>query len=831
MISRRHFIYGVAATPVALRIPAWAAISGNVSNTGNNPTSVENLNNPGTLNWQIGLPGYSRSDDSSLQIKGYASATSINKGQPITFYVTVNPTPQTYNIDVYRVGWYNGNGGQLKVHAAGLTGVSQPAPTYDSSTGLIACPWTASYVLDTSQPTLDSTGWTSGVYLALLTNQNNYQTYIIFVIRDDARIADLMYQQSVTTYQAYNNYPDNNKTGKSLYDGGSYGAKTSLGTQRAVNVSFDRPYTYTDHTGAGELLHYDIFFIRWIERNGYDVCYSTDIDTHTSGARLLNFKGYLSVGHDEYWSRPMYDNVYAARDAGTSLGFFVANPLYWQIRFEPSTLNGAANRVITCYKDATLDPYNNSSNPLYNPALTTVTWRDSLLNRPEQQLVGVMYSSWMNADNAADPYVVQNSQTSSGNLVYGGTGLTDGSSVPGVLGYEFDKQFTTFNTAITNTDPASKTSVVAGTYTLLGRSAFTDAYNSHDYANSSIYQVTSGAWVFASGSMYWNWGLDNYVAPASITTYAVAAPSAALQGATANIINLFLSGGATNPLAGPTNLTATATTNSVTLTWTDNTTLATAYSVQRSADGSTWTTLTSSLSATAMTYTDNSGAGTWYYRVQANDSTGDVSPYSNTVSIATIPTTPTSLGATASSSALAINLTWTDMAVTETAYDVDRSADGGATWTTLTSTLPANTQAYSDTTVAPATPYSYRVKATNSTGSSGYSNIAGATSPNGPPPPLAPSGLTATVKGGGGGQKIALSWKDNATNATNYVVDRSTNQTNWTRLTSSLSASATGYTDNNSIARHTQYYYRVGAINAGNTSSPSYSNIASATTA
>jgi hypothetical protein len=84
MISRRHLLYGMAATPVALRIPAWAAASGNVGNTNNNATYAENLN-VGSLNWQIGLPGYSRSDDVDLQIKGYASATSINKGESITF--------------------------------------------------------------------------------------------------------------------------------------------------------------------------------------------------------------------------------------------------------------------------------------------------------------------------------------------------------------------------------------------------------------------------------------------------------------------------------------------------------------------------------------------------------------------------------------------------------------------------------------------------------------------------------------------------------------------------------------------------------------------------
>jgi hypothetical protein len=820
MYTRRRFVYGMASVPVLLGLPAWAS-AGTFGNTGNNPTSQENTNQ-GSLNWQMGLPGFGRADDVSLQVKGYASATSINKGETITFYITVNPAPQTYSIDVYRVGWYGGNGGQLKLHLSGLNGVSQPAPTYDPSTGLIACNWSSSYVLDTSQPTLDSTGWTSGVYLALLTNANKYQTYIIFVIRDDARIADFMYQQSVTTYQAYNNYPDNNKLGKSLYDGGSYGSKTSLGTQRAVKVSFDRPYTYTDHTGAGELLHYDIYFIRWLERNGYDTCYSTDIDTHTSGTRLLNFKGFFSVGHDEYWSRPMYDNAYAARDAGVSLGFFVANPLYWQIRLEPSTLNGAPNRVIACYKDASLDPYNNPSSPLYNPSLNTVTWRDTLLNRPEQQLVGVMYSTWMNADNAADAYVVQNSQTSSGQLVFSGTGLVDGSSVPGVLGYEFDVQLSNYNTPVTNTDPASTTSVVPGTYQLLGMSPFTDAYNNKGYANSSLYQTTSGAWVFASGSMYWNWGLDSYMSP--FADYAVAAPSAALQTATANILNLFLSGGGQNTLAGPTNLTATATTDSVTLNWQDNTTSATSYIVQWSTDGTNWQNAATGLAANATTYTDTPGPGTFYYRVQALGANNTQSPYSNIVHIATVPTAPTGLGAVADSSVLAIDLQWTDTSVMESAYAVDRSSNG-STWNPLISTLPANTQAYSDSTVQPATLYYYRVRATNSSNSSAPSNVASVTSPNGPPPPLAPSNLNASVKGGGSGQKIGLTWKNNAASGTviNIVVERSTNGGPWVRQTSSLSATTTSYTDS-SLARRTTYTYRVGAVNASNVSSPSFSS-------
>jgi hypothetical protein len=809
MTSRRKFLYGMLAAPLALRMRASAA-------TNDNPTYFENQQ-PGTLSWQIALSGYSRSDDGSLQIKGYASAASINIGESINFYITVNPV-QTYTIDVYRVGWYGGKGGRLMQHIGPLNGVAQPAPTLNATTGMIVCPWTASYTLNVP------TTWTSGIYLALLTNTNNYQTYIIFTVRDDARSADILYQQSVTTYQAYNNYPDDNKTGKSLYDGGSYGSKTSLGTQRAVKVSFDRPYTYTDHTGAGELLHYDIYFIRWLERNGYDVCYSTDIDTHTNGARMLNFKAFLSVGHDEYWSKQMYDNTQAARDAGTSLAFFGANALYWQIRFEPSTLNGVPNRVITCYKDRNLDPVNNTSSGVYNPSLTTVTWRDSLLNRPEQQLIGIMYTSYIDANNPALSYVVRNSTTSSGQKVYAGTGFTDGSSVPGVLGYEMDRQFTEYPTPAT----VPGNSVVPGTYTLLSLSPFTDVSRNADHANSSIYQVSSGAWVFASGSMYWNWGLDDYVPPASITTYAVAAPSAGLQTATANILNLFIAGGVPNTLAAPTNLSATATASSIALKWQDNTTAATAYTVERSPDGVNWTVLTSTLAANATTYTDNT-VGSWYYRVKATNASGS-SGYSNTISVATVPAAASNLNAVASSTSLAVDLSWTDNASTETAYTVERSANGGSTWSVLTSTLPGGTQSYSDTSVAPVTTYSWRVKATNGSGSSAYSNVASATSPNGPPPPAAPSNLTATVSGGGNGQKIALAWKDNATNATNYVVDRSIDQSTWTRRTSGLGATATSYTDSGGLQRSTTYYYRVGAVNATNTSTPSFSNITSVTT-
>src|SRR5438445_688216 len=316
------------------------------------PIVLENQQ-PGSGNWQMLLSGFQPADDTAKQIKGYASATSVNKGESITFHVTVTPA-QSYTMDVYRMGWYQGLLGRLMQSIGPLQGVEQPACPVDAGTGLIECDWTASYTLTVP------TTWTSGVFLVMLTNAQGYQNYITFVVRDDARVADVMFQQAVNTYQAYNNYPDDHVTGKSLYDFNSYGVPTVSGTPRAVKVSWNRPYTAR---GEGQLLGWEVYFIRWLERSGYDVKYSTNVDTHENSTRLLQSKAFLSVGDDAYWSKEMYDGVQQARDASVHLGFFGASAVFWQVRFEASPLNRAADRVMVGYKDRTIDPVQGPTTP------------------------------------------------------------------------------------------------------------------------------------------------------------------------------------------------------------------------------------------------------------------------------------------------------------------------------------------------------------------------------------------------------------------------------------------------------------------------------------
>ena len=173
--------------------------------------------------------------------------------------------------------------------------------------------------------------------------------------------------------------------------------------------------------------------IRWMEAQGYDVTYSTNVDTHTNVNPLTNHRTWLSVGHDEYWSRGMRENVQNAINQGVNAAFFSANTAYWQIRFEPNGA-GVPNRVQVGYKDNSQSTAAPGPDPQWhvNDSIVTTRWRDPLVNQPENGLLGVMYEDQV---QQSYPYVVQNAS----NWIYAGTGFTNGTSIPGIVGYEYDK--------------------------------------------------------------------------------------------------------------------------------------------------------------------------------------------------------------------------------------------------------------------------------------------------------------------------------------------------------------------------------------------------------
>jgi|GEM_PF-1300837 len=277
--------------------------------------------------------------------------------------------------------------------------------------------------------------------------------------------------------------------------------------------------------------------------------------------------------------------------------------------------------------------------------------------------------------------------------------------------------------------------------------------------------------------------------------------------------------------AAPSGLTDTATTSSVIgLSWTDNSGNETAFAVERSTDGSTWSQIAST-SANATSYYDSGlSANTLYYhRVRAYNALG-YSSYSANASATTtdvLPNAPSALSTTATTTS-AIGLSWTDNAGNETTFTVERSTNG-STWSQIASTS-ANATAYYDSGLSANTHYFHRVRAYNAIGYSSYSNTADATTTD--TLPAAPTGLAGVATTT---SQIGLTWNDNSLNETAFAVERTIDLVHWTQVasTSAHTGTSTSYYDSG-LSANTVYYHRVRAYNAIGYSG--YSNASVATT-
>jgi predicted phage tail protein len=190
----------------------------------------------------------------------------------------------------------------------------------------------------------------------------------------------------------------------------------------------------------------------------------------------------------------------------------------------------------------------------------------------------------------------------------------------------------------------------------------------------------------------------------------------------------------------------------------------------------------------------------------------------------TPPAAPTNLSATAVSSSQ-INLTWTDSDSTEQGFKIERCSGTGCFDFAQIATVGANVTGYSNTGLTASTSYSYRVRAYNAAGDSGYSNTASAVTQAAPALPAAPTSLVATAVSR---SQINLTWTDNATNEDGFRIERCKGSTctNFA-LIATVGANVTSYS-NTGLSSNTSYRYRVRSYNASGNSG--YSNIAAATT-
>jgi hypothetical protein len=278
-------------------------------------------------------------------IEGYCSKMSIKADETLNVFVSTNPA-STFTVDIYRMGYYGGKGGRKMMSIGPLKGTMQPIPP-DGEKNRRDCKWTRSFDLKIPGD------WLSGVYIGKMTaTASGMQSYIVFIVKDERKI-DFLFQCSDFTWQSYNRWPEW-RSGYDWYD--KNGEHNPWNSDEGPEISFNRPYTFYFNglpvgvgdprfIGSGEFLMWEFPLAYWMESKGYDVSYISNLDVHSNSQELLRAKGFLSVGHDEYWTRQMYDNVSAARDAGVSLLFLSGNSVSGVAYLKPDG-NGIENKIM-----------------------------------------------------------------------------------------------------------------------------------------------------------------------------------------------------------------------------------------------------------------------------------------------------------------------------------------------------------------------------------------------------------------------------------------------------------------------------------------------------
>lgn len=386
--------------------------------------------------------------------------------------VSTDPA-RRFNLEIFRMGYYGGRGARLVHNVEGLTGNPQAQPTIGPK-NLHECRWKPSYSMTIPDD------WLSGVYLGRLTTvpqgqEAYWQSYVVFVVTDD-RPADILFQCSDNTWQAYNTWPD--KYSIYTHPKGNQGPW--------ADVSFDRPYgreaQFTSVVndplvqGSGEFLPFEFPLAFWLEQNGYNVAYCSNSDMLTPD-RGLKCRTFISIGHDEYWDLRQFRSVEKMRDEGVNLLFLSGNSVCWVTPFRESS-DGRPNRIIfrggpygADNKYAVDREKNHGPFPHRGP--------------DEGLLMGVRN---IEPVNGGGDWVI----TKADHWIFEGTGVKNGDSIPGLIGWEY------------HGDPAD----IPGLEIVAGGTAWQGGVNPQQWM-ASIYPGPKGNFVFNASTIFWAQGLSS----------------------------------------------------------------------------------------------------------------------------------------------------------------------------------------------------------------------------------------------------------------------------------------------------------------------------------
>ncbi len=451
-----------------------------VQTTGSPPSIATENQAAGTSAWRLPGPASLIGGAAHGPVAGYVSEQAIAAGETETVYVNA-PRARTVSLQVYRMGWYGGAGGRLVLQSGSLPAIVQPPCAHRYSTGLTECDWrpTLSFPIPEALP--------SGVYIVKLSASDGAQSDCLFVVRS-VRPSPLLVEIPTATYEAYNAWG-----GDSLYPGGEKLVGVT-GTTQGVEVSYDRPYE--SQTGAGQFFIREVAMVRFLERYGYPASYTTIESIDGDPAQVQGARALMDVGHSEYWSVRDERAFANARERGTSEIFVSSDTMAWRVRFERATAAssqaGEPDHVIVAYKQsASADPDRAQPSGLFprgGAPLVGSAYNGCITPRAPQPGPPVYrYYAWIPAPSLEPSWL------------FTGSGVTASTSIPGIVGYELDQRTPASppGTLIVGTGagvpcmPEDEPAPVRGTL-----------------AQTTLYEARSGALVFATGTLGWEYGLE-----------------------------------------------------------------------------------------------------------------------------------------------------------------------------------------------------------------------------------------------------------------------------------------------------------------------------------
>ncbi|RCS46434.1 hypothetical protein DTL42_15875 [Bremerella cremea] len=470
-LPRRAFLKGTLATTMLSTTAELARTAEAASKAAADSPIVQENARPGADDWQLTRVRVDGAGFRSPWIEGYCSKQSVTVGESIDVMVSCDPA-RRFRLELFRMGYYGGKGARLVKSFGPLEATTQPTPK-PGEKNLHECNWDSSLTIDIPED------WLSGVYIGRLTTipeagEAYWQSHIVFVVRDD-RPADILFQVSDNTWQAYNPWPNN------------YSVYTHpQGTQGPwADVSFDRPYAReAQHhsvvddprtVGSGEFLPFEFPLAYWLEQHGYDVSYCSNSDMLTPD-RGLKCKAFISVGHDEYWDIRQFQSVQTMRDEGVNLLFLSGNSICWVTPFRESS-SGTPNRIM--FRGG---PYGGEQ----SHAVTRHEEHGPFPHRgpDEGLLIGARN---VRPVNGGGDWAI----TKPEHWIFKGTGVKVGDTIPGLVGWEY------------HGNPAE----IEGLEVVAGGTAWQSGVNPQNWT-ATIYSGPKGNFVFNAATIFWSQGLS-----------------------------------------------------------------------------------------------------------------------------------------------------------------------------------------------------------------------------------------------------------------------------------------------------------------------------------